>query len=1066
MIDFILEGLARSAIALTLSAVFAWLLLTSLRPRSLRVHQVVWFLVILQAASWQPIGLAVLAPPVEPLAVVDSSTEPQPLNFAELSPPVGRETPTVVAEVERDTLSAASATEPKQPWSWKPILLGIWIVGAALLLLLGGVDYLKLQRRLVRESSPIPPKWVADWQSLPHRGRELVATQTLGPLAVRTPRKSIVALPRDFGESLTSQQRRAVLSHELSHLRSGDPFWMLFVWLATSVQWFNPFVWLASRRFHAAAELACDDRLDEPSRLPLAQVLLSLAQPNPPTALAMSGGTLAARIRALAMPKANEPRWKSPLVAALVVAALSIGWIRLEAKQPPKKERVPSEDVEKKKAADDEEPRRESRSSAVPGKQIGKKKKAPPEGSNVRNVPLPEMIRDSEEKMKKLDVEKNAARERMIQIDNDRTKVLNDLKALEAEKKAPSNAQLRIEEFNKRFDDAQRVFQQKSAEYVRLRRDAEAMRYDLQSSRNKLETLWIRGLRQANPQDEDALALEKTLSYLAAREPKFGVAEILPYEEHVETEAVLKLEALLNRNIKPQGNETYRQAQERILQTPPSEARKRLAEMRANLKQVQSELPNWEDRRDYWLNLVADLFHSVAKKKVYEVWSAHIAAAGGGQKWTPRYFYWAAIRNTRDNNAIAVLSFQNAVKTGERDFDRAMLLRSILIVETMCKANLPFDNGLWESVRYYFHLAPQWPKGKDPRQGDLVWTRIHTMLKACENSIHRERGKELRTLIAQDSAARVPASGIDKLMELEGATPYSRVQFFLNRQVSVNFQGRGFSNAFAELRSIAAVPLVVLSPGWESNLRPVTLNAEAKWIDIVREVCRQVELPFETSETLTLIGHSTGVASNAKRRLQKSPPFWQQKLETPTFLNTSETPAREALRFLSTQTSVPITLLADEDFDQNAAITIDVDRAPLAVALEAACLSIGCVWIPVGDLILIVPQGRKVETEAKVSEFQAQLKRLREAAAKGEAAAKAMTSATFIDFTETPLSQGLLFLQTQHSGLEVESRVADREKPITLAVTGVPPAEGLALIAWSHDLKLTFEGSKAVLSDK
>jgi hypothetical protein len=44
--------------------------------------------------------------------------------------------------------------------------------------------------------------------------------------------------------------------------------------------------------------------------------------------------------------------------------------------------------------------------------------------------------------------------------------------------------------------------------------------------------------------------------------------------------------------------------------------------------------------------------------------------------------------------------------------------------------------------------------------------------------------------------------------------------------------------------------------------------------------------------------------------------------------------------------------------------------------------------------------------------------------------------------------------------------VKEEETPINLAVRDVPLAEALALIAWSHDLKLTFDGSKAVLADK
>lgn len=52
---------------------------------------------------------------------------------------------------------------------------------------------------------------------------------------------------------------RAVLLHELSHLRRRDPLWMLIGQLARAAYWFNPMAWLAVNRMRVEREQACDD---------------------------------------------------------------------------------------------------------------------------------------------------------------------------------------------------------------------------------------------------------------------------------------------------------------------------------------------------------------------------------------------------------------------------------------------------------------------------------------------------------------------------------------------------------------------------------------------------------------------------------------------------------------------------------------------------------------------------------------------------------------------------------------------------------------------------------------
>lgn len=81
-----------------------------------------------------------------------------------------------------------------------------------------------------------------------------VSPATGSPLA--TPRGSIL-LPV-WALSLPRDQRRALLAHELAHLRRRDPQWRVVLALWRAVLWPLPLAALAQRRLEALAELECD----------------------------------------------------------------------------------------------------------------------------------------------------------------------------------------------------------------------------------------------------------------------------------------------------------------------------------------------------------------------------------------------------------------------------------------------------------------------------------------------------------------------------------------------------------------------------------------------------------------------------------------------------------------------------------------------------------------------------------------------------------------------------------------------------------------------------------------
>jgi beta-lactamase regulating signal transducer with metallopeptidase domain len=69
-----------------------------------------------------------------------------------------------------------------------------------------------------------------------------------------------ILLPRDADE-WTDARLKAVLLHELAHVKRFDYETQLLARLATVLYWFNPLVWIAARKMRVERELACDDRV-------------------------------------------------------------------------------------------------------------------------------------------------------------------------------------------------------------------------------------------------------------------------------------------------------------------------------------------------------------------------------------------------------------------------------------------------------------------------------------------------------------------------------------------------------------------------------------------------------------------------------------------------------------------------------------------------------------------------------------------------------------------------------------------------------------------------------------
>ncbi len=119
-------------------------------------------------------------------------------------------------------------------------------------------------RRIVRNARPLDsPDWmtplfeIADRIGLDDAPRLLQSTEAKMPFACGITKPTIV-LPAE-SESWTLDRRRAVLLHELAHVRRHDLLGHTVGRLACAVYWFHPLVWTAAKRLRSESERACDD---------------------------------------------------------------------------------------------------------------------------------------------------------------------------------------------------------------------------------------------------------------------------------------------------------------------------------------------------------------------------------------------------------------------------------------------------------------------------------------------------------------------------------------------------------------------------------------------------------------------------------------------------------------------------------------------------------------------------------------------------------------------------------------------------------------------------------------
>ena len=264
----VISGPSASMVLLLLKATLILLvalgITLSMQRTSAGARHLVW-LVTLAALLLVP-GLTAWAPISLPVLPASAANAAKPAALIDRAPGVEREskaTRTAAAPTVSTPLNSAESSSSSPVLSGLSILFLIW--AAVVVVIAGSLGYAAaMVKRIVNRARPLDsedwltPLWeVSDRLALEEPPRLLRSEDAKMPFACGVFHPTIV-LPAEC-DNWSLDRRRAVLLHELAHVRRHDLIGHTLGRLACAVYWFHPLVWTAAKQLRSESERACDD---------------------------------------------------------------------------------------------------------------------------------------------------------------------------------------------------------------------------------------------------------------------------------------------------------------------------------------------------------------------------------------------------------------------------------------------------------------------------------------------------------------------------------------------------------------------------------------------------------------------------------------------------------------------------------------------------------------------------------------------------------------------------------------------------------------------------------------
>lgn len=209
----------------------------------------------------------------------------------------------------------------------------LWIAGAIVGITQLAMMYRSLRRTIARRTT-IAPQQFGALASL--RGMESTRLSVVADLSVPLALRNEICLPAWVVDGMDLDEYRAVIAHELAHVRRGDAIWRPLAAIVTRIFFVQPLNWVASARLRELSECICDEEAIEAteSALPLASALEAVAvrnsrrSPHMVLVPAMDAGksfTLKRVVRILSSSPRVRLRGSTAWLRTLGVAAVIVG---------------------------------------------------------------------------------------------------------------------------------------------------------------------------------------------------------------------------------------------------------------------------------------------------------------------------------------------------------------------------------------------------------------------------------------------------------------------------------------------------------------------------------------------------------------------------------------------------------------------------------------------------------------------------------------------------------------------------------------------------------------------
>ncbi|MBN2180741.1 MAG: M56 family metallopeptidase [Sedimentisphaerales bacterium] len=315
-------------------AAVSWLL----RNRSAHVRYLLWLVVLAKC----------LVPPLVtvPLAILpqESIQEPvlTPLTEALISAAEIVNTNEVESPAQNTTSSQVSSrliiSERETRLTIRQWLVIAWIAGVCIFALIVVIKALRTELWLKKRRKPLPSVLQDQIDDIFSRlnikaSPNLWLVDGIGQPFVWGLLRGDIYLPFDFVIVNDTEQRRGIISHELSHITRFDAAVNVVQLIAQAIYWFHPFVWWANQRIRAEREKCCDEMVvaglgtqAKDYSKAIVEILISEQQQNQPIpSLAVAGPVKNIEERIKTMLRPGKKFYKRPsLIAATTVLLLAL----------------------------------------------------------------------------------------------------------------------------------------------------------------------------------------------------------------------------------------------------------------------------------------------------------------------------------------------------------------------------------------------------------------------------------------------------------------------------------------------------------------------------------------------------------------------------------------------------------------------------------------------------------------------------------------------------------------------------------------------------------------------